>query len=123
MVEAITKRKWFFKIPKFAWLLLVLWWLLHVVIVLKVGVNAAVLGRLAVDLLFPLLVPYVITYPVWLFTKRSQKTAAVVFSLLVLFIVFSQLSYRATHRPEAANGLAGQQNPRAATPAGKPGSQ
>jgi hypothetical protein len=92
--EENNKRPKFFHIPKFAWIILGLWWVLHIAIVLAVGINAEVLGRLTVDLFLPLAAPWVLTLPAWLLTRRSQRAASVTFSIILLLIVLSQLAFR-----------------------------
>src|SRR2546426_5891461 len=94
MDEENNRQATFFRIPKFAWIILGLWWALHIAIVLKVGVTAEVLGDLTVDLLVPLVVPLVLTTPVWFLARRSRRVAAIIFSIILLFVILSHLVSR-----------------------------
>jgi len=82
----------FFKIPLFASVLLAAWAIFNVVIVLKVGINGEVLGRLVGEVFIPFLLALVITTPFWFIFRRSQRVASIVFSLVVVLFLASKLA-------------------------------
>jgi TonB family protein len=82
--------RWTFRIPLAAWFILVPWILIWCVFAVWVSLwagllNAAVLGRLSAYLIV-LIVPYAITWLLWLLFRRSQKIASIAFVSMLLIM-------------------------------------
>jgi hypothetical protein len=101
-------RPKFFRIPVAAWIILALWSMLHLAIALRVGINAQVLGRLTADVLLPAIIPLVITWPVWLVCRRSQRVATFTLIGVMVLLMLGALTSSVQKSAQAAEAPAPQ---------------
>jgi hypothetical protein len=104
----ISKPKCF-RIPTLAWCVWGLWAAFNVWAAIQAGINSTVLGMITGQLILPLLLPFIITWPLWFIFRRSQKMASILFSILLILIILSQfqtlthVQHSATATTSAAN--------------------
>ena len=110
MVQTTASRPKCFRIPKLAWCIWALWAAFNIWALLQVGINSTVLGRLTAQVLLPLIAPFIITWPLWFIFRRSQRVASILFSVLMVLVILSQLN-TATHPRTSGTDAASSTNP------------
>lgn len=99
-----SKSRRSFRVPWIGWILFGLWVIFNASALFAAGVTPHGLGRFVGTTLSVLLVPYVLTWIVWLLSRRSQRVASILFPTLMVLVILgsiSQTSKRAAERRES----------------------
>ena len=89
MTEA-QRPKYFYRIPTVTWFVMAPYWLLWLSAPLRAGngISVEAVTFLVTTILLPIVTPLVVTTPIWLICRRSQRVASIVFiSVLLIYMV------------------------------------